>query len=179
MTTIDLFAVAGFLALAVVTLPILRIRRAVLTASHRVGHLLVVGGVAVSGALYFQPQLAPASAESLRRGVAAAYGDVLPADQPELAWLAVAATLVLTVWPLLVLLEVARRLTRQSFLLDNLRRELVGSARKLEHGLTRTSMPPTPKATAEIETAIHAMRQIAGDPNARPAQPTLVIDHLQ
>lgn len=114
MHTTDPILSALFALLALLALPSVRLRQALLFLLQRGGHLATLAGVAACGLFALRPSLTPGALCELSLTIA-------PANHPGLAWLVMAAVLVALALPLLAHLEYARELAAQAAHLRALR----------------------------------------------------------
>jgi len=144
--------------LALLVLPVPRVRRLLLTAASRFSQAALLGGLGACGAFLVQPNAAPDWTRVLLDPATAMAGSVWPDPTvpPGLPWLVLAVVVVVVSLPLLIALDLALSLTQQADLVHSFRKELRFAAswldtRLVDLGLARDRLPLYPEAAAVAE----------------------------
>jgi len=143
--------------LALVVLPVPRVRQFLLTAATRFGQTGLLALLAACGTFLVTPDAAPAWTKPLLAPVVqmteSAFGAPAPAGLP---WLTLAVFVVAAVLPVLIALELAIGVTRQTRVVNELRADLRTATewvdtRLFALGLSRTPMPQATESAAAAE----------------------------
>ena len=156
--------VSGFLVLlvaGVAVLPVPRVRRLLLTAATRLGQAVLLAFLGACGTFFVQPDIAPAWLAStlapLLEGIRGAVPDLGPASRG-LPWLLLAVSAVLIALPVLIALELAVGLSRQTSLVHALHKELRLAAAWIDGRLFALGLGDPPPISREANAAAEVFR---------------------
>ena len=176
------FGLGLLIVLAVLVLPVPRVRRWLLTVAARLGQAVILAGLGACGTFFVQPRAAP---QCLTLAARPLFDDLLmlPLDNDSgLPWLVLAVLVVAVSLPVLLAVEWALSLSIQTAQLQALRRELRRLAVWIENrlaafGMTSAGLPPLANECAAASEALRSAGQ--SDKQLSPTPVPLVLDLLK
>jgi hypothetical protein len=169
-------------ALALLGLPLARMRQLTLTAIHNLLQIALWTVVVGAGVLSFWPGLEPERLSSAVEPLATSYQSVAPPGMHGYFWLGVAVAFAAVALPILTHLEYARRIAEHTASLARLGRELREMRRALH--ATQAAASTDPHAGEEVAAAIsaadalEAMQWLTGAGPTPPPRKRRVKDYL-
>ena len=175
-TFFGLLAIAVF---AVAVLPVPRVRRLMLTGVSRLSQGALLALLGTCGTFLVRPDAAPDWANSAIAPLVEGMQNLLPASDPLPAgvpWFAVALVASVSVLPILIVLELAVKLSQQTALVQTLQKELRQVAAWVDSRLFALgSSRNEPPLAQEAFAAAEALRGTAQPHTPRPC----VLDLMQ
>jgi hypothetical protein len=179
------YTLLGFtllLVLAVVIMPVPRVRQWLWTTAARMSQAMVLAFLGACGTFFVQPSAAP---EWLVKAADPIINSTLglPLDANSgLPWLVVAVLAVVVTLPVLMLVELGLNLSTQTVQVQSLRKELRQAATWVDSRLGAVGIvgPAYPPLTSEGAAAVAALRSVSQSGKEKsPATAPLVIDLLK
>lgn len=170
------------LVLALLGLPLARMRQITLAAIHNLVQIALWTVVVVAGVFLFWPDLEPQPLASAVEPVVAGYQSVTPPGMHGFFWLGIAVLFAAAALPILTHLEYARRIAEHTAALARLGRELREMRRSLHETQVAARNDPhadeVMAAAISATDALEAMQWLTGAGPTPPARKRRVKDYL-